>query len=206
MSNTSSVRRSGRSPQQRLRRGREVRDVNLQLAVACGAAVLLAACLLIQPDPRGLGTHSRLGMPTCSYLARSGIPCPSCGATTSLCWFVRGKFRRSFSVHPMGFVAGTLLVASILFSVVSAMLRRRWLVHLRKVPASGWVALACMFLGLFLLGWPQRVERYLKARAAEGAPAFATAGRESPRPQSDQESRINRHAPASRAAARLAGR
>ena len=39
---------------------------------------------------------------------RTGLPCPSCGMTTSFCWFARGNVAASFYVQPMGAVLAAL--------------------------------------------------------------------------------------------------
>ncbi len=143
-------------------------DRQLQLMVACCAAVLLAACLVLGPDARGLGTHSRLGLPGCAYLLRTGVPCPACGATTSLCWFVRGGPGLSWQVHPAGLALGCVLLVSMPLSLLSALLGWRWLAHLRRLPLTAWTALVCAALALLLVGWPQRVRRYADAQHASG--------------------------------------
>jgi hypothetical protein len=56
----------------------------------------------LQPSPSGVGSHQGLGMQRCQLLDRSGVPCPSCGMTTSFSWFARGNVAASFYVQPMG--------------------------------------------------------------------------------------------------------
>src|SRR5438105_1225691 len=62
----------------------------------------------LTPDAGGMGTHTQLGLAPCQWLARTGIPCPSCGMTTSLAWFVRGHLLESLYVQPMGAVLAAL--------------------------------------------------------------------------------------------------
>jgi len=63
--------------------------------------VLIIAAKL-HPSPTGEATHTELGMDECQFLARTGIPCPSCGMTTSFSFFVRGNLAASLWVQPMG--------------------------------------------------------------------------------------------------------
>lgn len=69
------------------------------------AAALLAGFALaraLEPDPRGYGTHQRLGLPECTIRTVFGRPCPGCGMTTSFAHFVRGEFRDSVRSNPAG--------------------------------------------------------------------------------------------------------
>ena len=89
----------------------------------CVAIVLLAAgtwctAWAIRPDPHGYGTHERLGLAPCAFRALTGLPCPTCGLTTSVCHLVRGQWREAMQAHPagplvllMGIVVGTGLCA-----------------------------------------------------------------------------------------------
>jgi hypothetical protein len=135
-------------------------DTSLQCMVLVAAGVLLLGLFLLDPDPRGLGTHARLGMRECGYLQRNGVPCTACGATTSLAWFVRGEFQRAVEAHPIGVVMGTLLALSVPFSLLSVILGWPWLVPLKRARLPDWTGVVCISLGLLLVGWPQRAERY----------------------------------------------
>lgn len=61
----------------------------------------------LEPDPRGFGTHQRLGLPPCTFRLLSGLPCPGCGMTTSFAHFSRGNFAQSVHAN----VGGALLAA-----------------------------------------------------------------------------------------------
>jgi hypothetical protein len=76
------------------------------VAVACLALLLVAARLT--PSPEGIGTHRHLGLQECGFLQRTGLPCPSCGMTTSFAWFVRGNVLASLYVQPMGMVLAAI--------------------------------------------------------------------------------------------------
>lgn len=76
-----------------------------RLAFAVSALVLVGlfalACWL-EPDPRGYGTHERLGLPPCAFATITRTPCPSCGMTTAFAWLVRGNLARSWAANPAG--------------------------------------------------------------------------------------------------------
>lgn len=65
------------------------------------AAVLIIARML-PPDDRGFGTHERLGLPPCGLILTSGLPCPSCGMTTSFSLMMHGRPIDAFIAQPAG--------------------------------------------------------------------------------------------------------
>ncbi|HET6325725.1 MAG TPA: DUF2752 domain-containing protein [Planctomycetaceae bacterium] len=88
------------------RRGRFLLSV---LSLGLIAGFCLAASL--QPDPRGFGTHRQLGLPPCLVRLVFGIPCPSCGMTTSFACLMRGQFEDAFRANPAGLLLGLVCAA-----------------------------------------------------------------------------------------------
>lgn len=91
-----------------------------------GLLGLLATTRWLTPDVRGLGTHEQLGLPPCGFYLWYGLPCPSCGMTTSWAWLTRGEFFQAARQHFGGALLGvySLLVGA--WAVISAV-RGRWL-------------------------------------------------------------------------------
>jgi hypothetical protein len=90
--------------------GRIGAGVRLSAAfIASGCLALLVIASQLKPSPAGYGSHTGypLRLQSCAFMDRTGLPCPSCGMTTSFCWFVRGNVAASLYVQPMG----TLLAA-----------------------------------------------------------------------------------------------
>ncbi|MFP3938147.1 MAG: DUF2752 domain-containing protein [Phycisphaerae bacterium] len=116
------------------------------LVAACSAVLATAASL--SPRAGGYGTHQELGLPACSFLARTGYPCPSCGLTTSVSAAVHGRFVYAFESQPFGLV---LVVSVLIFAAVGMfeMLFGRGLLN-RLRPRPWWAVGA--FVGM-LLGW-----------------------------------------------------
>lgn len=79
------------------------------LAIAC--LTLLTAAAYLTPDPAGYGTTSRLGMPTCSFLERTGLPCAGCGMTTAFSHAVRWQWLDALIAQP--FAVMMVLAASV---------------------------------------------------------------------------------------------
>jgi hypothetical protein len=84
----------------------------LAAGVAAACIGLLGVAMVLIPSPNGVGTHQGLGLAQCQFLARTGLPCPGCGMTTSFAWFVRGNIEASLYVQPMGTVLALLVAAT----------------------------------------------------------------------------------------------
>src|SRR5215213_6838704 len=80
------------------------------IGVICITVLVIAVRL--HPSPTGMATHTAMGFDECQFLKRTGLPCPSCGMTTSFAWFVRGNALASLYVQPMGFVLAVLVAAA----------------------------------------------------------------------------------------------
>ena len=52
-------------------------------------------------------THRQLGLPPCTFKELTGLPCPSCGMTTSFALLIRGDVGNSLRANAVG----TLLAA-----------------------------------------------------------------------------------------------
>jgi len=96
-----------RSPRGSSTRAGAVRLRGCLVAAGCWGALALVA--MLQPNASGLGTHQELGMPECAFLARTGLPCPTCGLTTSLAALAHGRFALAWEAHPFGAVLFALL-------------------------------------------------------------------------------------------------
>ena len=116
----------------------------LALVLATAAIAVLVTAVLIKPSPEGVGTHRQIHYlsptgetpPACELLRISGIPCPTCGMTTSFAWFVRGNWLASFYVQPMGFLLALLTGAffwACLFIALTGAPLHRLLTQIRGV-------------------------------------------------------------------------
>lgn len=98
----------------------------LMVVAAIGLLGLLGVTRLLTPNESGVGTHRALGLPPCGSIAMWGIPCPSCGMTTSWAWFVRGNFPRSWAANPGGFLLAIFVVLMAIWLGISGVLNRWW--------------------------------------------------------------------------------
>ena len=137
-----------RAPRARLSLG--MRAVAMLIALACLATFVAAG--LLEPNARGTGTHTGLGFRSCQFLVQTGLPCPSCGMTTSFAWFVRGNLPASFWVQP----AGTLvaIAAGLAFWVCLYLALTGRPAHrlLQLLPAKP-LLIGVLLFGILAWGW-----------------------------------------------------
>lgn len=117
----------------------------------CALALLMVAVEL-PPSPTGLGTHRQMGFPQCAWMTVAGIPCPTCGMTTSFSHFVRGNWVASFYVQPMGFVLALLTCAVFWLGLYIALTGRPIHRLADQVPMV-WVICFFMAFGIAAWGW-----------------------------------------------------
>jgi hypothetical protein len=91
--------------------------------VSAGAASILLIARLLHPSPTGVGTHEQLGLPACPFYHFTGLPCPTCGFTTSFAYGARLDLLNSFFTNPAGFVLFLLTALSIPLCILLVWLR-----------------------------------------------------------------------------------
>jgi hypothetical protein len=124
----------------------------LALAIALACAALLLTAARLTPDRRGFGTHTELGLQPCSFLARTGLPCPACGMTTSFACFVRGHLLNSLYVQPMGTLLAALTCCAVWGGAYIA-LTGRPIYRLLWVIPSRYYVLPLMSWGVVAWAW-----------------------------------------------------
>ena len=129
------------------------------LVIAGAALAVLVIGLLLSPSPTGMGTHKALGLQPCQFLATSGLPCPTCGMTTSFAHFVRGEWLRSFYVQPMGFL-GALATGAIFWACFYIAVTGRPIHRLiKQVPM---LTLVVTSIGLAIAAWGWKIFIHLR--------------------------------------------
>jgi hypothetical protein len=125
------------------------------VVVTAGLVLLFAVAAWLNPygpdgAPLGIGTHTQLGLPKCNFLRLTGLPCPSCGMTTSFALLMHGDVAASLRANPVGTLLAVFLLGMIPWSLVGAA-RGRWLWVRRLEP---WLLGAViLFTTLALVRW-----------------------------------------------------
>src|SRR5262245_9921000 len=113
------------------------------LLVLGALAFVFLAAYWLHPDPRGLGTHEQLFLPPCWFHWLTGIPCPSCGLTTSFAFLAKGDVWNGIRVHPLGPVLFLLAALGFVHAAVSLVRRRpSWTFFER--PSAFWATMILM--------------------------------------------------------------
>jgi hypothetical protein len=121
---------------------------------ALGLIGVLGTARWLEPDPRGYGTHTQLGLAPCAFSLVTGRRCPSCGMTTSFAWFARGRLDRSWRANPAGSLLAPACVALIPWLLAGAVRGRPVGARSLERPLIGLVV-ATVALGL--LSWTFRL-------------------------------------------------
>jgi hypothetical protein len=86
--------------------------------------LVLAVAVAIEPDARGYGTHTQLGLPPCGFRLLTGSVCPGCGLTTAFAHGIRGEWSLAASANPLGLALFFVVCSSIPISITAAL--RGW--------------------------------------------------------------------------------
>lgn len=78
---------------------------------------LLVVPFFLTPAVSGFGTHTQLGLPPCWFRVWIGLPCPTCGLTTSLTHLLQGNLSAALQAHLLGPLVHTLLCVIVLISL-----------------------------------------------------------------------------------------
>lgn len=136
--------------------------------VACLMLFGLAAgwrlVIAIAPSPTGLGSHTQLGLPPCTFPMLTGFPCPTCGMTTSVAYAARGHVAASFHAQPAGLALSFAIFLFTACAAVTLLTGRAWKLSARVTPAL----LVGVPFAVLMLGWGIKIAMGL----AEGTLPF----------------------------------
>src|SRR5437667_1744631 len=122
--------------------------------MALGLVLVFYTAFRLDPyqngQPRMMETHLQLGLPPCNFKVMTGLPCPSCGMTTSFALLVRGDLGNSLRANAVGTLLGLFCLAFIPWAVFSAY--RGELLYVSSVEST-LTRLVVTFLVLMLLRW-----------------------------------------------------
>ncbi|NQU25337.1 MAG: DUF2752 domain-containing protein [Candidatus Nealsonbacteria bacterium] len=131
-----------------------VRDRATSAAVAAGLLFSLGLAVWLQPAPERMGTHQQLGLPRCTFRVLFGMPCPTCGMTTSWAHMVRGQVPSALRANVGGTLLAVVAVAAVPWLLISA-IRGRWVGWAPNSIVAAWVAAVIVLI--VLVDWSIRL-------------------------------------------------
>ncbi len=141
-------------------------DRILYSILMASAALVLAIARWLHPSANGYGTHQQLGLPPCVFFKLTGIPCPSCGLTTSFAHAARLHLYHAFITQPFGVIAFCLTIVSI---PLFAWLIRRRIAWKDAIRARGVDAILYLLIAIYLISWFYKIA--VVTTGLGGAPA-----------------------------------
>jgi hypothetical protein len=121
------------------------------LAGVC-LAMLVVGMNLRPNGEKGVSTHTELGLPPCQFEQKTGLPCPSCGFTTSVSFFAHGNVLASIYIQPMGFVIALFAAASVWVGGYIALTGKPVHRLMLQVPGRMWL-IGLLSLAIVAWGW-----------------------------------------------------
>ena len=109
------------------------------LAAALAAPVVLVAFgAWLRPDPRGYGTHEKLGLPPCVMMKWLHVPCPGCGVTTAVALAAHGRILDSARTQPFGLLVPLAIPAAAIWAIVGHFRGRDLYRDLTSIKLGAW--------------------------------------------------------------------
>ncbi|MBS0191746.1 MAG: DUF2752 domain-containing protein [Phycisphaerales bacterium] len=113
------------------------RLVSLVVILVCAAPLVTG--WLLEPSPKGYGTHESLRLPPCGWLLVTGKPCMTCGMTTAVTLAVHGRIPEAFFAQPAGLVVAIVLASGLWLGVHSLLAGASPGPFLEELTRSRWV-------------------------------------------------------------------
>jgi hypothetical protein len=124
------------------------------VGLVVGLFLVFAIALKLDPYRDGTvwrtATHTQLGLPPCQFLMLTGLPCPSCGMTTSFALLVRGDAVSALRANSVGVLLAVFCLALIPWSLASLFCKEPLFVRSLERTTT---CLLMAFLWLLLLRW-----------------------------------------------------
>ena len=115
---------------------------------------LFAVASMLKPDSKGWGTHRQLGLPPCSFKFFCGVPCPTCGFTTTWSHLMNGNVPAAIRTNFAAVLLWLLAAASGIWMLISGCLGR-WFLLLPSVYM--WAGVGAPIMIVTFVIWISRI-------------------------------------------------
>lgn len=125
------------------------------LGMALGWITVFAIAAWLNPyraDGQALRmeSHRQLGLPPCTFKVMSGLPCPSCGMTTSFALLIHGDVWNSLRANAVGTMLATFGLIFVPWSLASVICKRSLFIYSME---KALMVLIGGFVTLMLVRW-----------------------------------------------------
>ncbi len=125
------------------------------LGIVLGLVTVFVLAVWLNPynedgTPRRMETHRQIGLPPCTFYYMTGMPCPSCGMTTSFALLMHGDVWNSLRANAAGTLLAVFCLVLIPWSLASV-IRQKPLFIVSLERALTRIIMA--FLVLVLVRW-----------------------------------------------------
>ena len=111
----------------------------LLCVIAIVVAVPLVVAANLRPNAKGYGTHQQLGLAACTFQKQMGMPCPSCGMTTSWSHMVRLQWQQSMQANAAGAILAILASFTVIWCGLASATGRFWIIQPTDWLFLSWV-------------------------------------------------------------------
>jgi hypothetical protein len=129
--------------------------------VLAGAVAVFTVSASLTPDRHHLGTHQQLGLPPCSFVFVTGLPCPTCGMTTAFAHTVRGQFLAAIRVQAAGFLLAIATAGAGLLAGLAVITGKRPSLNWYRISPT---ALVWGAAGFLVIAWGVKIVLVLADR------------------------------------------
>jgi hypothetical protein len=125
------------------------------VGITLGLVIVFSIAVWLNPynaggEARRMETHRQLGLPPCTFKTVTGIPCPSCGMTTSFALLMHGDVWNSLKANAVGTLLALFCLALIPWNLACAYCGRPFfIVSLERALTR----IILVFLVLMLTRW-----------------------------------------------------
>ncbi len=122
----------------------------MALPIFLGGATVLGIASRLEPNPAGLGTHRQLGLPPCQFEQVTGLPCATCGCTTSFSHAANGSLLDAFLTQPFGALLAVMTAMAVIISGYALATNMQIMPVLRFIGRGRVIA---VLLAYMMLAW-----------------------------------------------------
>jgi hypothetical protein len=125
------------------------------LLIALGWVAVFAVAAWLHPyaedgTPLRMETHRQLKLPPCTFKYYTGLPCPSCGMTTSFSLLMHGDLMNSLRANAVGTFLAIIGLLFVPWSVACVIARRYFFVASLEMAM---LKVVMAFVALMILRW-----------------------------------------------------